>query len=155
MSVTELRAEAAIEFEHLQGVVDELLALRRDVGDRSPTLRETAAAASFLMPIYNGIENLLKRISKYHNVPLPTGKRRHADLFLRFCDPPHRGLPLLFDKPLADRVRPFRTFRHVARTNYGTDLDWTLVAAGIDQIGAVFEDFHVAVTSHLDRLNAA
>lgn len=117
MNATELRAEAAVEFEHMQRVVDELLALHRDVGGRPPTLRETVAAGSFLMQFYNGVENLLKRISKHHGVPLPVGKRWHTELFLRFCDPPHEGLPLLFDASLAAEMRPFRTFRHVARTS--------------------------------------
>lgn len=153
MNAADLRAEAAVEFEHMARVVGELHALRRDVGDRAPALRETVAAGSFLMQFYNGAENLMKRISVHHGVPLPTGDRWHTDPFLRFCDPPHDGLPLLFDASLADEMRPFRTFRHVARTSYGVDLEWGMVATGIDRIGPVFARFRTAVTEHVDGLD--
>jgi len=152
MNADELRTEAEIEFDHLQRVVSELEALRRDIGTRPPTLRETVAAGSFLMQFYNGVENLLKRISKHHGVPLPSGERWHADLFLRFCEPPHDGLPLLFDDALRRDLRPFRTFRHIVRISYGVELDWDLVAVGIDGIGSVFERFRTSVAAHLDGL---
>jgi hypothetical protein len=105
------------------------------------------------MQFYNGVENLLKRIAKYNGVPLPSGRRWHADLFLYFCDPPHERLPLLFDESLASAMRPFRTFRHVARTSYGVELEWELVSVGIDQLGPVFERFRTAVTDYLDQLD--
>jgi hypothetical protein len=38
-----------------------------------PTVREQTAAAAFLAQFYNGIENILKRISIFYEVPLPTG----------------------------------------------------------------------------------
>src|SRR5690606_11630032 len=97
-----------------------------------------------------GVENILKRISAYHDVPLPAGQRWHTELFLRFCDPPHEPLPLLFDAGLRDDMRPFRTFRHIARTSYGIELDWSKVAVGIDEIGSVVDRFRDAVTAYLD-----
>jgi hypothetical protein len=64
-----------------------------------PTVRENAAAAAFLAQFYNGIENILKRICRCHNVPLPTGDTWHTVLFQRFCSPAYADLPLLFDGP--------------------------------------------------------
>lgn len=98
MSAAELRAEADIEFEHLDRVVDELVSLRRDVGEREPTLRELVAGGAFLTQFYNGVENLLKRISKHEGVPLPEGPDWHVELFRRFCTPSTHGLPVLFDE---------------------------------------------------------
>jgi len=72
----ELGEEITIELESLEATIAELLALQRDVVHREPTVRETTAAAAFLAQFYNGIENILKRISRYHNVPLPTGETR-------------------------------------------------------------------------------
>jgi len=81
----ELREEIAVELEALEATVNELLALQRDVAHREPTVREKTAAAAFLAQFYNGVENILKRISRYHDVPLPTGDTWHVDLFQRFC----------------------------------------------------------------------
>lgn len=97
MNPAQLREEIAIELDALEVTVLELLALNQDLASREPSVREKAAAAAFLAQFYNGIENILKRINRYHNVPLPTGETWHTDLFQRFCSPPHPDLPLLFD----------------------------------------------------------
>ena len=85
MTAEELKAEIAVEFDLLQQVVGELEALRRDVGDREPTVREKTAAAAFLAQFYTGVENILKRLSRFHGVMLPVGENWHFDLFKRFC----------------------------------------------------------------------
>jgi hypothetical protein len=87
MKAAQLREEIAVELDALARTVDELLALRQDITDREPNVREKTAAAAFLAQFYNGVENILKRISRYHNVPLPTGETWHIDLFQRFCRP--------------------------------------------------------------------
>ncbi len=87
MTAEELKAEIAIEFEALQQVVHELESLRRDVAGRQPTVREKVAAAAFLAQFYSGIENILKRLSRFHGVELPTAESWHLDLFKRFCPP--------------------------------------------------------------------
>jgi hypothetical protein len=73
----DLREQIAVELNALEVTVNELLALQHDVAHRESTIRERAAAAAFLAQFYNGIENILKRISRYHNVPLPTGETWH------------------------------------------------------------------------------
>ena len=50
--------------------VDELMALQRDIAHRKPTTREKTAAAAFLAQFYNGLENIIKRIYRYHGLDL-------------------------------------------------------------------------------------
>lgn len=100
MNPVELKEEIGVELEALEATVNELLALQRDVAGRAPTVREKTACAAFLAQFYNGIENILKRISRYHNVPLPTGETWHVDLFQRFCSPSYQNLPVLFGEAL-------------------------------------------------------
>lgn len=105
MKPTELGEEITIELDALETTVSELIALQHDVAHREPTIRESTAAAAFLAQFYNGIENILKRTSHYHNVPLPTGETWHVDLFQRFCTPSHPDLPSLFDETFRLRNR--------------------------------------------------
>lgn len=149
---SELKAEVGTEFAHMQRVVEELEALRRDVGSAEPTLREKTAAGTFLGQFYMGVENVLKRISKYHGVGLPEGDKWHVELLRRFCEPPHPPLPLLFDESLAAELGMFRGFRHVVRVSYGFDLNWRRLAEGIDRVRPTFVRFRAAVTEYLDRL---
>jgi hypothetical protein len=152
MTVEDLREEINIELENIVRTLEELSALQRDTEGREPTIREKTAAAAFLAQFYNGIENILKRISHYHAVPLPAGDTWHIELFKCFCDPPYPPLPSLFDSSLASEMAPYRKFRHVVHHGYGFQLDWARMAEGIDNVGHVYRRFKVKLEGYLDSL---
>jgi hypothetical protein len=152
MKPEELREEIAIELELMEATVRELMALQRDLAGREPTIREKTAGAAFLAQFYNGIENILKRISRFHAVPLPTGDTWHVDLFKRFCMPPHEPLPALFNEPLASALAPFRRFRHVVYHGYGSELDWSRMCEGVESVEPVFDQFKLTLSDYLQTL---
>ena len=84
MSTDELQNEISVELEAIETILYELRKLRDDLAGKEPSVREKTAAAAFLAQFYTGIENILKRISHFYNVPLPTSETWHIDLFLRF-----------------------------------------------------------------------
>ena len=149
MTAEELKAEIAIEFDALQQVAHELESLRRDVAGREPTVREKTAAAAFLAQFYSGVENILKRLSRFHGVELPAGENWHLDLFKRFCPPGQPPLPTLFDEVLARQIGPFRRFRHVVHHGYGFQIEWDRMREGLEQIEQVLAAFRGQVESHL------
>lgn len=59
MNARDLREEVVYHLGQMRIIVNELAELRRDVGEREPTLRERTAASSFLMQFYTGVENIL------------------------------------------------------------------------------------------------
>jgi hypothetical protein len=71
MTFQELHEEISIEVESIEKVLQELSDLRKDTKRREPTVREKTAAATFLSQFYTGIENILKRISRFHSLTLP------------------------------------------------------------------------------------
>lgn len=73
MTTGELEEEISIELDLIESTVQELLSLKRDLTDREPSVREKTAAAAFVAQFYNGIENTLKRITRFKSVPLPKG----------------------------------------------------------------------------------
>ena len=152
MTAEELKAEIAIEFDALQQVVHELQALRRDLADREPTVREPTAAAAFLAQFYSGIENILKRLSRFHGVPLPTGENWHLDLFKRFCAPGQPPLPVVFDEALARQIGPFRRFRHVVHHGYGFQIDWDRMREGVGHVADVMVNFKERIQAHLETI---
>lgn len=93
MKAEELFEEINIELELIESTLKELSDLHKDVAGREPTVREKTAAAAFIAQFYGGIENILKRISRFNSIPLPTGDTWHIDLFKRFCSPPFKSLP--------------------------------------------------------------
>ena len=150
MKPAELGEEVTVELEALEATVNELLALQEDVARREPTVREKTAAAAFLAQFYTGIENILKRISRYHGVPLPSGETWHVDLFQRFCSPSHPDLPELFDEALASALAPYRRFRHVAFHGYGFQLDWGRMSEGVANVQDVFDRLKARLSEYLE-----
>ena len=150
MTLEELKEEVNIELESIEKVVQELSDLLGDTGNREPTVREKTAAATFLSQFYTGIENILKRISRLHSIDLPTGETWHIELFKRFCDPPFKTLPLLFDDELASALAPYRKFRHVVHHGYAFQLDWDRMKEGIASIAHVFARFQTKLNDYLE-----
>lgn len=151
MKIEELREEVAIELELIESVLREIASLRDDVNSREPTVREKTAAAAFLAQFYGGIENILKRISRFHNISIPTGDTWHIDMFKRFCAPGYKTLPILFDEPLASAMAPFRKFRHVVYHGYGFQLDWDRMKEGITSVDTVYVKFKERLLEYLQR----
>lgn len=153
MTADDLRKEVGIELELIETVLLELEKLRADVSGREPTVREKTAAAAFIAQFYGGIENILKRISLFYSIPLPTGDTWHIDLFKSFCEPSRKPLPVLFDEMLALALSPFRKFRHVVYHGYGFQLDWSRMKEGLENIDSVYLRFKSAVLTYLQSLN--
>ena len=152
MTADELKAEIAVEFAALRQVANELEALRADVAGREPTVREKTAAAAFLAQFYSGIENILKRLSRFHGVALPAGENWHFDLFKRFCLPEQPPLPVLFDYALARQLGPFRRFRHVLHHSYGFQIEWDRMREGVEHVAQVLAAFQDRVEAHLKTM---
>lgn len=152
MKSEELREQIAIELELMEATVQELLAIRRDAANRQLTVREKTAAAAFLAQFYNGVENILKRIGYFYNIPLPTGDSWHVDLFRQFCFPSKHPLPALFDEPLASAIAPFRKFRHAVYHSYGIQLEWSRMSAGVAEVEDVFLEFQSRLSTYLQTL---
>jgi len=149
MTSDELKKESAIELELIEFILQEIELLSKDIAGREPTVREKTAAAAFLAQFYGGVENILKRISRFYSIPLPTGDTWHIDLFKRFCTPSYKPLPLLFDESLALSMAPFRKFRHVVYHGYGFQLDWDRMKEGLENIDEVFSLFKAKLFDYM------
>jgi hypothetical protein len=152
MTADNLRTEIEIEFQSMRIILKELSELQRDVHGRSVSVREKAAAAAFMANFYNGIENILKRISRYYRIPVPTGDTWHLDLFQRFCAPAYTPLPEVFDDKTASEIAPYRRFRHVVYHGYAFDLEWDRMSEGIEKAADVFARFESTIHNFIETL---
>lgn len=154
MTSEELKEDIAVEIENIETVLQELSALYGDVKGREAVIREKTAASAFLAQFYSGIENILKRISRFYNVALPSGDMWHIDLFRRFCEPSLPPLPVLFDDSLSSALAPYRKFRHVVHHGYGFQLDWDRMTEGIENAEPVFLRFKANINMFLITLDS-
>ena len=133
-----LREEISIQLELMDATVSEINAIRNDVGSRSPARREVAAVAAFLADFYSGVENILKRISRCYDVPLPIGDDWHTELFNRFCEPSFERLPVVFNDEQKGTMAVFRRFRHVIRHGYVMRLEWDRMVKELENLDTAY-----------------
>jgi len=152
MTLDELREEISIELDMLGTIVHEAVSLLDDLEYRDPTVREKTAAAAFLAQFYGGIENILKRLHRYHGIPMPVGDSWHSDVFRRFCNPSFSPFPVLFDADLAADLSPFRKFRHVVYHGYGFQFDWDRMKEGLGKVENVYSRFASSVADYATKL---
>lgn len=86
MNPERLKEEIQIEIKEMSIIINDINTLMAETNLSTPSNIQKAAASSFVAQFYSGIENILKRISKFHNVNLPKGDNWHIELFNRFCD---------------------------------------------------------------------
>lgn len=153
MKKENLIEEIEIELEYLEKIVKEVEFIRTLAVSAEPDMMVKAAAGTFMMNFYNGIENLLKRIHKLQNTAMPKGENWHSELFKRFCNPPFHNLPLLFDAGLEKELLQYKKFRHLFIHGYGFQLDWMLMKDGINNMSGVFERIKTNINSFLLDLN--
>jgi hypothetical protein len=147
--------QCRIEETFLRATAHEITLLLADIGaaTNDASLRDRAAAANLAQSFYNGIENILKRTSKYCGITLPKSEQWHNELAERFSEPLHRtfGLPLLITSEIISSITILRRFRHVIMHGYAMNLDWERMRVNIELIPDVFTHFQSALTNFLDQ----
>lgn len=161
-SIRPLAEDIRGELNQMEVVVEELTAIAGDVGEGPVSLRDRAAASAFLASFYMGVENILKRIIRYHDMDLPSGDRWHVELFERFCTsqventgvdfPSTDLLPVLFDGDLVRQMDAYRRFRHVIHHGYERDLDYDRMRPGVEGASGALEAFRDNVERYVNDI---
>ena len=110
----ELRDEIQYEKDH---ILQTLHALGETMKRDKRTVIELAAIATFLQNIYNGMENILKRILKFKGISINRSETYHKDLLNLSVE--HHIISI----ELSLRLDEFRAFRHFYIHGYGIMLD--------------------------------
>jgi hypothetical protein len=152
MKLVELLADVRRELNDLERTVQDSTGLLNHIGEREPTVYEQAGLALMLAQWYNGVENILKRVSKYHAVRLPVGEDSHLQLFLRFCNPPTSPLPMLFPDHLREGFSIFRRFRHFTYHGYSLKIEWAKLILVLESLMPLWNDFKYRIESYLETL---
>jgi len=146
MGIEELKSEIATELSYLELLISDILSVRSEILNDSPSKLHIASITLYITQFYNGVENILKRISKFKNIKLPVGPDSHIELFLMFSGE-NKDLPTILDDSVQKDFTGIRRFRHFAVHGYAFQLDWARIKNSVDKIDTVFENFK----SNIDR----
>lgn len=134
----EILAEKELILETL-GSLDE--ALKR----KEKTVIELAGISTFLQNAYNGIENILKRIFMYREIPIPDTETSHKDLLDVSVE--HK----IITEDLMHELDRFRGFRHFFVHGYVIRLEEEkLIPLALD-LRKVWERFETEINIFLNN----
>lgn len=136
-----LWVEIESDLEDVEVIIKEVKNLRNDIqssGER-PSQRDKAALGSFLHSFYNGVENILRRISREVDGTLPQGEGWHRALLKRMGrEVPNRRSSVLSEET-TDKLKPYLGFRHFFRHSYAFEIDWGKLKPLVEDVGGVFK----------------
>ena len=151
---------------------DKYKALQEDVSDEERAIEETLerlrkvrsgfdtqkkdyttepAMGTYLMNFYNGVENILKRISKVYYSNMPRGESWHKELLVLSFNPPE-GKVALLTQDIVERLHPYRSFRHRFVSGYGFQLKGEKMLELTDNIESLWSDIKKAISDFWDKI---
>jgi len=137
------------------GAIEETLERLREIRNKfEPQAKDFCiepAMGTYLMNFYNGVENILKRISKEYYQTMPKGESWHKELLALSCCPP-QGKTAIFSQSMVEKLHRYRNFRHRFVSGYGFQLKGEKMLELIDNIGPLWDDIKRAIADFWDRL---
>jgi uncharacterized protein YutE (UPF0331/DUF86 family) len=117
-----LKSEIQAELGKIQKVTDEIGSLYNKIKDKTPSLFELSAMATFLHNFYSGIENIMKRIATSLDNDVPSGTSWHTDLLKRMSIDIAGIRENVFSEDTVNELTDYLSFRHMFIHSYGFEL---------------------------------
>lgn len=117
----ELREDVLDEERAIEVTLTRLCEIRSKFDPQARDYSTEPAMGAYLMNFYNGIENILKRVSKEYYQTMPKGESWHKELLVLSANPP-QGKVALFNEQVLERLHSYRNFRHRFVSGYGFQL---------------------------------
>ena len=147
----ELKEDVLDEEKAIEETLERLYEVKHNFDPQKEDYLTEPAMGTYLMNFYNGIENILKRISKEYYLTIPKGDSWHKELLILSYNPPERKVPI-FDQGIVERIVPYRNFRHRFISGYGFQLKGEKMLELIDNIESLWTDIKRAISNFWDKL---
>jgi hypothetical protein len=114
------------ELENLNRLLDSARPLVQKVRKQDPEYVELMALAGILHSFYMGFENIFKRIVMEIDGGFKKSDSWHIDLLENMVEPTNKR-PEVLTEATKGKLRLYLVFRHVFRSNYSYDLNWSKI----------------------------
>jgi len=131
--------------------IERLLKAKENFNPKKQDNFTEPAMGTYLMNFYNGIENILKRISKEYYLIMPQGNSWHKELLNLSYNAPEGKIPI-FDQTMVERLIPYKNFRHRFISGYGFQLKGEKMLELIDHVELLWSDIKKAISGFFNRL---
>ena len=147
----ELKEDVLDEERAINDTLKRLIEVKNQYDPDNKDYKTEPAMGTYLMNFYNGIENIIKRISKKYYLTFPTGESWHKELLMLSFNPP-KGKSPVFNENIVSRLHPYRNFRHRFISGYGFQLTGEKMMELIDNINPLWQEIKKAISKFWDNL---
>ncbi|MGB2824587.1 MAG: hypothetical protein WBF17_26670, partial [Phycisphaerae bacterium] len=134
----ELIEDIQLEVKLLRRLLEQCGPLREAVANETATETEKLAAASLLQSFYNGVESVFDLLAERIDGDRPAGPDRHETLLAQVSGP-RETRPAVISQELRDGLKQYLEFRNSYRYSHYFRLDWSLMAALVNQSEATLD----------------
>ena len=138
----EVKEYCEAEFENIDSVLRELFSLAKGRKNHYTTA-ELASIATFVHNVYNGLENILKRVILFKKIEVKTSSTWHKDLLKTALDYE------VIDVPLYDSLSNYLSFRHFFVHSYVFTLKWKDLKPLVDTLKITLQEFKVSIYDNI------
>jgi len=147
----ELKEDVTDEEKAIDETLERLLKARNEFDSKNRNYLIEPAMGTYLMNFYNGIENILKRITKEYYLTFPKGESWHKELLNLSSNPPAEKIAL-FNENIEERLHAYRNFRHRFVSGYGFQLKGEKMLELIDNTEPLWIEIKKAISDFWDKL---
>jgi hypothetical protein len=147
----ELREDVVDEMNAIDETVARLREVRSKFAPGTKDYFTEPAMGTYLMNFYNGVENILKRVSKEYYSSMPKGESWHRELLFTSSNPPE-GKHAILSGDMVRRLQPYRNFRHRFVSGYGFQLKGEKMLELVDNLELLWNDIKKAVSDFWQSL---
>lgn len=147
----ELIEDVQDEEKSIEESIERLLKVRNEFDAQAKNIFTEPAMGTYLMNFYNGIENILKRISREYYLTMPKSESWHRELLTLSFNPPE-GKVAIFDGQLVERLHAYRSFRHRFISGYGFHLKGEKMLELADNIRPLWIDVKKAISEFWSKI---
>jgi len=147
----ELREDVLDEEKAVEETLGRLYKVRTKFNPQMKNYLTEPAMGTYLMNFYNGIENILKRITIKYYLTMPKGPSWHKELLVLSSNPPS-GKIAVFNQNIVERLYPYRNFKHRFVSGYGIQLKGEKMLELVDNIEPLWVDIKKIISDFLDKL---
>lgn len=142
--------EINIELDYLEATIAHLENLLEKISDKMPEYDEMAAIGTYLVNLYNGIENILKCFLRKYDIHLENSPNWHLRLLEMFGSEKHPCLPQIINEEMMVKLDAYRSFRHVFVHGYAILLRWDRLRPAAENASRIFRNFMKRVRDIVD-----
>ena len=149
----ELKEDVLDEERAIEETLERLSIVRNQFSAQEKDYSVEPAMGTYLMNFYNGVENIIKRISKGYYLTMPKGANWHKELLILSANPPQGKIPL-FSQNIVEKLNPYRNFRHRFVSGYGFQLKAEKMLELVDNIEPLWSEIKLAISNFWKKLNS-